>query len=182
MINKKGQTMDGLLTGVSIVAACGIVLVILLYIMFSMGATFKQVNTPAQAYNESGSTYNSDSYHAWLNATGYILQKTGDAGFNAPTITAVINRTSEVGTVLVSGNYSVSSSGVVYNASPQTWNNVSISYVYLYTADTQSSNATTTLTSQWVTFLPWIGIILLVLAAGTVLFLVIRYFSSTKGV
>ena len=174
--------MDGLLNGITIIATCGIVLCILIYIMFSMGTTFKQINTPTQAYNESGSTYNSDSYHAWLNATGYILQKTGDAGFNAPTITAVINRTSGVGTVLIAANYSVSSSGVVYNASPVTWNNVSISYTYLYTADTQSSNATGTITTQWVTFLPWLGIILLVLAAGTVLFLVIRYFSSTKGV
>jgi hypothetical protein len=181
MINKKGQ-LDSLFTGVTVIAACGILLAIMLYVIFSMGTSFKQINTPAQAYNETGSTYNSDSYHAWLNATGYILQKTGDAGFNAPTITAIINRTSNVGTVLVNGNYSVTSSGVVYNASPQTWNNVSISYTYLYTADTQSSNATVTITSQWVTFLPWLGIILLVLAAGTVLFLVIRYFSSTKGV
>ena len=46
-----------------------------------------------------------------------------------------------------------------------------------------AANATGTLTTQFVNFLPWLGIILLVLAAGVVLFFVIRSFAGgAKGV
>lgn len=48
-------------------------------------------------------------------------------------------------------------------------------------ADSAAQNATTTLVNQFVDFLPWLGIILLVLAAGVVLFFVIRSFSGAGG-
>jgi len=41
-----------------------------------------------------------------------------------------------------------------------------------------AQNATGTLVQQFVDFLPWLGIILLVLAAGVVLFFVIRSFAG----
>ena len=41
-----------------------------------------------------------------------------------------------------------------------------------------AQNSTTTLIGQFVTFLPWLGIILLVLAASVVLFFVIRSFAG----
>lgn len=46
-----------------------------------------------------------------------------------------------------------------------------------------AQNATASLSTQFVDFIPWIGIVLLVLAAGTVLFFVIRSFSGggTRG-
>ena len=51
-------------------------------------------------------------------------------------------------------------------------------------AGSAAQNATTTLIAQFVAFLPWLGIILLVLAAGVVLFFVIRSFAGagSKGV
>ena len=62
-------------------------------------------------------------------------------------------------------------------------NNLLFSYPYTYSEDTSSSNATGTLITQFVNFLPWLGIILLVLAAGVVLFFIIRSFAgSGKGV
>lgn len=45
-------------------------------------------------------------------------------------------------------------------------------------AESASQNATDTLIDQFVDFLPWLGIILLVLAAGVVLFFVIRSFAG----
>jgi type II secretory pathway component PulF len=45
-----------------------------------------------------------------------------------------------------------------------------------------AQNATTTLVDQFVDFLPWLGIILLVLAAGVVLFFVIRSFAGGGNV
>lgn len=48
--------------------------------------------------------------------------------------------------------------------------------------DSAAANATGTLIDQFVDFLPWLGIILLVLAAGVVLFFVIRSFAGAgKG-
>ena len=41
-----------------------------------------------------------------------------------------------------------------------------------------AQNATDTMVDQFVDFLPWLGIILLVLAAGVVLFFVIRSFAG----
>lgn len=44
--------------------------------------------------------------------------------------------------------------------------------------DSAAQNATETMVEQFVDFLPWLGIILLVLAAGVVLFFVIRSFAG----
>jgi len=44
--------------------------------------------------------------------------------------------------------------------------------------NSQAQNATAIMITQFVNFLPWLGIILLVLAAGVVLFFVIRSFSG----
>ena len=51
--------------------------------------------------------------------------------------------------------------------------------------ESAAQNATETMVDQFVDFLPWLGIILLVLAAGVVLFFVIRSFAgggAEKGV
>lgn len=48
-------------------------------------------------------------------------------------------------------------------------------------AGSAAANATGTLIAQFVAFLPWLGIILLVLAAGVVLFFVIRSFAGGAG-
>ena len=45
-----------------------------------------------------------------------------------------------------------------------------------------AANATDTMVDQFVDFLPWLGIILLVLAAGVVLFFVIRSFAGGGNV
>lgn len=49
--------------------------------------------------------------------------------------------------------------------------------------ESAAQNATDTLVDQFVDFLPWLGIILLVMAAGVVLFFVIRSFAGgNKGI
>ena len=49
--------------------------------------------------------------------------------------------------------------------------------------DSAAANATNDMVNQFTEFVPWLGIILLVLAAGVVLFFVIRSFSGAgKGV
>lgn len=48
-------------------------------------------------------------------------------------------------------------------------------------AGSNAQNATGTIVEQFVDFLPWLGIILLVLAAGVVLFFVISSFAGTSS-
>jgi len=48
-------------------------------------------------------------------------------------------------------------------------------------AGSAAQNATAIMITQFVNFLPWLGIILLVLAAGVVLFFVIRSFAGGTG-
>jgi uncharacterized membrane protein len=165
-VNKKGQSMGMLYSSILIIAAIGIMIALVMYILTSMGSSFQAQDTAASVTNETG----------YANSTGYTLALSTAQDFANPVITKLYNRTS--GTQILVGNVTVSSTGLVTNASATVWPNLSISYTYTYTADTESSNATGTLVNSFVSFLPWLGIILLVLAAGVVLFFVIRSFSG----
>ena len=65
---------------------------------------------------------------AYINATGYTLTYASECGFNNVAITSAINTTSN--TTILSVNYSVSSVGVVTNASTANFDAVWISYTY----------------------------------------------------
>ena len=169
--NKKGQSLGGLYGGILVIASIGILLALVMFILSSMGTSFQAQDTAGSVTNETG----------FANTTGYTLTKATEQDFASPVITALYNRTS--GRSISVGNATVSTAGVVTNASGTVWNNLSISYTYTYTADTESSTATGTLIDQLVDFLPWLGIILLVLAAGVVLYFMIKSFStSNRGV
>ena len=80
------------------------------------------VHTPTNtATNETG---------AYVNATGYTL-----SGYNSTwssiSATGVWNYTD--GTVIVAGNYTLSDVGVLTNATSFTWDDVNLSYTYVYT-------------------------------------------------
>lgn len=64
----------------------------------------------------------------WINTTTYTLDNANACNFNAPVITTAWNATS--GAVIGSGNYTVSSAGVVSNASTTAWNSVNFRYTY----------------------------------------------------
>lgn len=166
-VNKKGQ-LGTLYTGVTTIAAIGILTVLILYVLSSMGDSLQIKNVDGTAIiNEAG----------YINQTGYTLAQSARTDFS-PTITAW-NVTS--GQTILSGNYTVTD-GLVRNATSTNWNTVKFNYTYTYTIGTAASNSTDTLISLYVDFLPWLGIILLVLAAGVVLFFVIRSFGGGKGV
>ena len=69
--------------------------------------------------NESGT---------WINQTGYTLIGAADAGSASFVITQISNSTS--GQVLLAANYSVTTTGVVRNASATEWEATNISYTY----------------------------------------------------
>lgn len=167
--NKKAQSLGGLYGGILVIASIGILLALFMYIFASMGTTLKTNDVAGSVINESG----------YINTTGYTLVNSGLQDFLIGTVTA-INATDN--TSIGSGNWTITD-GVITNATATVWDTAKITYTYTYTADTASSNATSTMVDQFVDFLPWLGIILLVLAAGVVLFFIIRSFAgSNKGV
>lgn len=170
-INKKAQTLGGVYSGILIIAAIGIMLALVMYILTSMGSSFQAQETAATVTNETGT---------FINATGDTLA--GASALDAADFVITAVWASQHGAYNISvptTNVTVSSTGVVTNATATTYALASVSYTYTYTADTTSSNATTTIVEDFVDFLPWLGIILLVLAAGVVLFIVIRSFAGT---
>ena len=75
---------------------------------------------------------------AYINETGYTLVSASATAFNSVAITVAYNDTSGDSGVggynwtIPSGNYTVSSTGVVTNATTENYYNVSISYTYKY--------------------------------------------------
>lgn len=142
----------------------GLTLVVGIYIAATMQTNFRDFNTAASITNETG---------AWLNTTGYTLTEADVRDFASPSISAIWNL-SESGNYNVSiptGNASVTSAGVVKNATTvyTGLNNVSISYTYTYTEDSISSNASGSLVdalaggSAWITILVVVGFAVIVL-------------------
>jgi len=170
-VNKKAQSLGGLYSGILVIASIGIMLALVLFILSSMGTSFLAKDTGVTVTNESG---------FYLNGTVYTVAGASATDFEDFAITTVNNASN--GVVLTVGNYTAGSTGTIVNATTASTYAVNVSYTYTYSADTASSDATGTLVDQFVAFLPWLGIILLVLAAGVVLFFVIRSFSGNKGV
>ena len=67
----------------------------------------------------------------YINETGYTLDGASYPGFNLGVISSVYN---ETGDVILSGNYTLSSNGVLTNATTTTWDEfkVNISYTHDY--------------------------------------------------
>ena len=169
---KKGQSLGGLYSGILVIASICVLLALMLYVYSAMGNSFQVANTAGTVTNETG---------ADINTTGYTLALAGADDFANPVITALWGAEGgEYNVSIATANVTVTSAGVMTNATVYTNGNVSVSYTYTYSADTAASNSTGTMTTQFVSFLPWLGIILLVLAAGVVLFFIIRTFVTSK--
>lgn len=80
---------------------------------------------------------------AYSNSTGYTLAQSTAHGFTSPTITAGYNATAGSGylSVIPLTNFSVSSAGVLKNATALSYGNISISYGYTYTLEDNASLA-----------------------------------------
>ena len=99
-------------------------------------------------------------------------------GFQDFAITAVENGTNTI----TSENYTIDDFGSVYYAGSAGWPNDSswnITYTYKYDPGAKCS-AVDDIVNDFVDFIPWIGIILLVVAAAIVLGILIRSFGGTR--
>ena len=118
-MNKKGQTSAGLITGL-VMGIAGLVIgvIVALVIVSTLTSSGILASVDNAVSNESGH----------LNITTYTLA--GAAASGNPrdySITNVWN----ISTLLLSGNYSVSSVGVMTNASATDFHNVTITYTYI---------------------------------------------------
>lgn len=117
---------------------------LLVMIFALMGGSLQTASytaTTVAVTNESG---------AWINETTYTVDQSTASGFRTLTLTSLINATS--GAAIGTGNVTVSGSGFT-NATTTNWDNVNVSYTYVYSAnntatdvigDTTSSIATVT--------------------------------------
>ena len=127
--NKRGQ-INSLAPAILALVFAAIILVF--GIIMSQGLTDTVKDVLVDVTNETG---------GWINTTTYTLDNAGACNFNSPSITTAWNATS--GSIIGSGNYTVSTTGVVSNASTTAWNNVNFRYTYNW-GDTacESGNST----------------------------------------
>ncbi|MBA7493902.1 hypothetical protein ES702_04467 [subsurface metagenome] len=164
--NKKGLGIGDIYPVVLTIALVGILLAIVLLVL----GTFGEIMA-----TQSGSVTNETDIY--LNATGYTLTKATECEFNTPVITGIWNHSD--GTVIPSANYTLTDAGVLTNATSTVYGNVSASYTYLHGG--VPCEATKDIAGDFVDFIPWIGVILLVVAAAIVLGVLMRSFGGTGG-
>jgi hypothetical protein len=160
----------------------GVMILALVVIIGSLNTAYTNANgnpiSTGTVINETG----------WINQTGYTLSafNLGLYNFTNPTITALWNKTSNKAIVLA--NATVSSSGIVTNATALIWNNASISYTYQYysnnTIQYAGNNIQNSVISMIINFFalaPTIGTIFaVVILIGGIVLLVI-YVRRMKG-
>jgi len=140
--SKKGQTSVGLITGLVFGIALLILAVIIAFvIVFTLSDSdlLAENRATAAVVNESGDRT------VYINATGYQLDGLGT--YYVPgtiVITQAWNETADgtvVPSLIASGNYSVSSTGIVLNATAIEYSNVSLSYTSsVYTIEERSKD------------------------------------------
>lgn len=107
--------------------------VLVLVVAVIAGMTFLfTASLKTQVQNSSPqATYRIGNESGWLNSSGYILSNTSKLGFNSPAILIVLNNLTNPGaTTIPALNYSISSAGVLTNATPANISTVFISYTY----------------------------------------------------
>lgn len=170
---KKGLGMMELLTGFVIVAAILILIVMLIFVFGSITIGLESTAVSNSVTNESDNS----GEVVMLNNSGYTLRETSSTG-NPRTyaISQVLgNMTDGIFYVIPSTNYSVTSAGVLRNATiipNQTqYDNVSVSYTYVNNSASQTaaSDAQTNTTRA----IPLIGILFIILAVATIITLLI---------
>jgi len=173
-MNKKGQisSLTGIVSSLIIIA---IFIVAGLVIVQEFYEQDELADTQATVINET---------IAYINETGYTLLESSASGFNSVRIIVAYNDTSGNSGVggynwtIPSGNYSVSSAGVVTNATTEIYYNVSISYTFQYGEGAYSGmEDTLTAVRQIPTTL---GLVILIVMIGIILALVFNVIPGAR--
>lgn len=144
-------------------------------------STNGEVFTAVAVINETG----------FANSSGYTVSGASATGFRNPALTALFNRTSGLSVAL--NNATISSVGVVRNATAVVWNNLSISYTYEYNTTSTSPYNTVlntgivtnvlNMVSNFFALMPTVGTILavVILIGGIVLLVIYVRKMKDKG-
>jgi hypothetical protein len=164
MKGKKGQTsLNEAPIIVLIVGLTFLMLATLAFIGSEYGESIKNTIT-ATVNNETGA----------INSTGYTLDGASELDATSFSITTATNATG--GETIASGNYTLSSSGVVTNTTDEIWQDVNFTYTYSYTSRTHAYNVTEDLQEEVEDNTSIAGIVLTISLVGIVLTVLIGIF------
>lgn len=168
--NKKGQVgLEGLIGGFVIVSA---VLFLIVMLVFTFGIFSTSMETTALSntvVNESGH----------INATGYQLAN-GVSGVPRTFSIVTAFNGSDLTQDISSGNYTISSSGIISNATAYEWGTANMTYTY----KNDSSEIVASKTAQENTSraVPLIGILFIILSIGALIVILIVSLLGRKRV
>ena len=169
-IKKKGQLSLG--DAPTVVLLVGLVFLVMATIAFigeKYGDSVLTV-TSASVTNES---------NAYINGTTYTLDSASLLGFVSPVITNIYNSTN--GVLITSGNYTISTTGILSNLTATNWDTVNVSYTYSYTPETTTYNITGDLQTEIGNNTSIAGIVLTIALVGIVLTILIGIFVGVRG-
>jgi cell division protein FtsL len=166
----------------TIVALSLVVMVVisaLIVATITSNSVFDDIASSGSVTNETG---------AWLNETSYTLTKASEDGFASPVITAIWGAEGgEYNVSIATANASVTSAGIVTNATVYTNDNVSLSYTYNYASGTSLAGLNATEISEdfgnFVTnLIAFLAIIGTVIGVVWLVFYVKRLFGKKEGI
>jgi hypothetical protein len=166
--NKKGMSVGDIYPIVLTVALAAILIAIVLYLLATL--------QPALVGTNGGTTTNEFGTGAtgigtvFINTSGYTLSNAslGLCAFKVTSLTAI-----NLSSVIPAANYSLNpTTGLVMNTTLTSYQNVSFNYSYV--GGGQACSSLQTINTSLSGFVPWIGIILLIVAASIVLGILIR--------
>ena len=165
--DKKGMGIGDIYPIVLTIALVGILIAVVMLVLGEFGETF--ANRERTVANESG----------WLNSTPYTVGHSNSTTCegNAYAIATIWNNTENNGTIIGASGYSLSpSDGILYNASGIYPGLINFSYSYLHGG--KACDATRNVSDDFTEFIPWIGVILLIVAAAIVLGILMKSFGG----
>lgn len=157
-MQKKGEAGQ-LQAIVMVVVAAGLLIGAGLLVITEVRSSLPLVSNTV--INESG----------FINSSGYTVTKAGVAGFASPTIVRAINGTS--GVLIPSGNYTISSTGVIRNATASVFPTANITYSYNYGGDAYAPMSS--VLSAILKVPTFMAIIVLVAVLAVVILLVMKF-------
>ena len=167
--DKKGLGIGDIYPIVLTIAIVAILLAVVLFILVEFGDQVADTD-----YRVSNESFNLSSFGARVSVAATACN------FKNFVVISVNNHT----IATESGNYTTNStnvatnSGYIFMTGTSEYNGSLMNATYDYTAGTESCQATKDIIQDFVDFIPWIGIILLIVAAAIVIGIVIRSFAG----
>ena len=168
---KKNRGVAGLTLFLSVIVTL-FILGLLISIFAIMGSELEE-----SAWESTAITITNET-PVYINSTGYQLA----SGYNEPSsfsVTALYNQTD--GSLIGSGNYTTSTSGLVTNASASTYTGAKITYTFTYQAETTASGVINNSTASLTGAVDWFDIFIVIVALVVLILLVVIIISSIKG-